>query len=890
MTKRRDGGSSGSRNPAAGAEAETFHFEGGSATRVGSHIFVETHADPELFQRRLDALRTQVTELEAAREATRDRLDGVLASADPLEVLALASAVYLYKDPETWRETEDTNFPTHIEFLALTTLGAQAHPPAVEVSSDADAEEASVPDETMVSDDEAPGRNVTRDDSQAGGDVRSSVDNTTAPADGDPSASDSGEAPWLSASYETYMATNRAIDAVRELFEQSTNLLHMRSILKVNEPGVDVGFEEFRRETLLQSLNIRGTAYAEHSAAVLEGCLGPFDAECKTILGFTAGEAWSLSDAANIVIVTRLDERLSTMFADYAIHEKTLKRLRHKRLLPDWIAELTPTQQKNWLKKRLQMEALKDALTLMTITPADLSAQTHRSADHDEALDPRVFPGHRPTLRVDETAAEAWLKTFTCPPAAYNQTFHRQPSGGHPLTQRPILEVSNGYLVPVPTALWEALRPVMEDALRDAGTRVWSRYDRHRATWVERTATERIAAALPGAKSWVGVDWSSDNDSSDLDGLVGADDFGARIQAKAGRISPPARRGAPSMAEDVQAVINDAAHQHSRLADALNAQTPAELGFDTDQAAALEAPLSVEIVVCLDDVTVWATQTHKLRRLVALPDTPQVPWVLSLTDLMAVTDLLEGAQLVHYITRRLRLEAEQRVETHDELDWVGNYIARGLFFDDIFERPDAPDVLRLTSFTGPFDTWYFSRAGVLRNPVPRPEQPMPADVRRLLRALARNRPPHWIIASLLILNGDNDVRERLVDAMRHTTTRARALGWSACTFVFDDYSVTLMVDQLNSGRPLRRRLRQHWEDKVDQHGRPNAVGIGLGADGRLVVELIEREHSLTVGHVLLARGNPGKPADLAEATGSDDAAGSADAGGSENTPNVGRSG
>jgi len=46
---------------------------------------------------------------------------------------------------------------------------------------------------------------------------------------------------------------------------------------------------------------------------------------------------------------------------------------------------------------------------------------------------------------------------------------------------------------------------------------------------------------------------------------------------------------------------------------------------------------------------------------------------------MAVTDVLQGAELVHYITRRLRLENEGRVPAHDELDWLGSYINDGLY-------------------------------------------------------------------------------------------------------------------------------------------------------------------------------------------------------------------
>ena len=59
-----------------------------------------------------------------------------------------------------------------------------------------------------------------------------------------------------------------------------------------------------------------------------------------------------------------------------------------------------------------------------------------------------------------------------------------------------------------------------------------------------------------------------------------------------------------------------------------------------------------------------------------------MPWVLSLTDLMAVTDLLQGAELVHYLLRRQRIERDGRIEAHDELDWVGHYLKEGLYFDD----------------------------------------------------------------------------------------------------------------------------------------------------------------------------------------------------------------
>lgn len=459
-------------------------------------------------------------------------------------------------------------------------------------------------------------------------------------------------------------------------------------------------------------------------------------------------------------------------------------------------------------------------------------------------------------MEVGQEAASAWFEALTCKPAAYEERFHRYPCGGHPLTRSPVLEVPGGFLVPSPTTVAEALRPLMEDKLRAGSAYVWGRYDRHRAAWVEKAATERIAAALPGSVSWTGVKWSAAEDDSDLDGLVGCDDFAARIQCKAGRISPPARRGAPSMAEDIQAVINDAAHQHARLADALADHTANAIGFTPEQAAAVNCPMTVEVVVCLDDVTVWSTETHKLRRLVSLPDAPQLPWVLSLTDLFAVTDVLQGPELVHYVMRRLRLEGEARVSAHDELDWLGNYINDGLYFDDHFDGDTAPDNLRLMSFTGQFDTWYFSRAGMTSHPVPRPQQPMPTELRQLIDRLGRDRPGHWLTAGLILLNGDNEVRDNVVELMAHTQERAAAVGWCTGTQVYPDYTLAISVNLHQSGPALTASMRDYWEATIREHGRPNAISIGLGADGRIVVDVHETDPSLTIGHVLMTRRSP----------------------------------
>ena len=531
------------------------------------------------------------------------------------------------------------------------------------------------------------------------------------------------------------------------------------------------------------------------------------------------------------VINPRVEPRLQAARISYQSRMKELKRLRRKGELPAEFVRLTPSEQRWVLQRKVLADTFRGSTSLALLTAADLVGKSG----------------------LGLTVCESWLDVMHCPPSEYIERYHAVPVGGHPITRKPLIKIDEGYLAPAPMCLLDALRPRMEDALRAASADAWERYEASRGRWVEEASTERLRDAFPGAKSWTAIEWRSPTDSSDLDGLVHCDDLALRIQCKAGRISPAARRGAPSMVEDIRATVSDAAQQHARLSRALSVNLPSGLGFDKQQSEVLATRLTIEVIVCLDDVTIWSTETHRLRHLVALPDAEQVPWVLSLTDLMAVTDLLSGAELAHFLTRRQRLEREGKVEAHDELDWVGHYIKDGLFFDFYFDRPDAPDVFSLLSYTEPIDTWYFSRAGLLSRPVPRPAQALPPGLSALLNRLERDRPRHWLTAAVLLLSGDDESRLRVQHFMEHTRDRASEVGWSNASQVFPSYGVTLWADARYSSTQLAAILSAYAEQKIADSGRPNWAVLGLANDGRIIVIVRETDNNNTLAHVLLRR-------------------------------------
>lgn len=637
---------------------------------------------------------------------------------------------------------------------------------------------------------------------------------------------------------EAARLTFDALETVRELFRLTSFLLVIESIkARRDRPGDTTG--EYALRARLESLAIRGVGYPEHLERILHGCLDPFDQRCREALGFTASDALVLTYGIADLLSDRVEPRWREAAAGRSELLRGLKKARRRRgrnvgkddpLYPRWLLDLPPPQARLHIGGLALSWLFADARSLALLTAEELAAR----------------------CSLEVPACEAFLSAFTCPRELFRPEHHGLPGGPHPLTTRPILQVEGGFILPVGSALIEAIRPRMEDLLRE-DARVWDRYVEVRSHWLESEAVHLLSSALPGSKAWQGLAWRSSVDGSDLDGLVAGDDIAIRIQCKAGRLTAPARRGAPQrMWRDIGELIEAAAKQHATLDAALKREGAASIGFSDEQSKALTRPLQFEAIVCLDDVVVWATETHKLREVGVLPADRHVPWVLSLMDLMVVVDILGGAELAHYLVRRQRLERDGRVAAHDELDWLGHYLAEGLYFDRHFEGSQAPGQVRLLSYTDAIDAWYFTRAGIREVPAPKPAQEIPSNLAWLVRRLERERPRHWVLAAVALLDGDQRSRNLWDDSIAHMRDRVAGAGWSNASQLFDKrLGVTLYVDMRTPWPAIRFRIADYCRKKAEEVDEANWVGVGEGANGGLQVILVERDPRMTLTAVFL---------------------------------------
>lgn len=164
------------------------------------------------------------------------------------------------------------------------------------------------------------------------------------------------------------------------------------------------------------------------------------------------------------------------------------------------------------------------------------------------------------------------------------------------------------------------------------------------------------------------------------------------------------------------------------------------------------------VTTTLDILSAFVIRTCDLVQ-TGLLSAGQLPWAVALPELEVICDLSEGAgQVVHYVSRRLDL-GRRDISASEELDWFGNYLHQGLFFDD--EDYGKYDGIQLGDFAASINAYYEALYDARLSPAPKPRQAMPAEIATLIRDLELYGPSGFVDAVVALLDGNGAARERL---------------------------------------------------------------------------------------------------------------------------------
>lgn len=497
-----------------------------------------------------------------------------------------------------------------------------------------------------------------------------------------------------------------------------------------------------------------------------------------------------------------------------------------------------------------------DAIRSLFEAPSRLHLVTAERLAQQSGLDPAVVAAvldifsFRPDGRSSQELVQAFCEA-------------RNPLAGKAILHCP----RRGYL-PLPGAIAsDEIRRTCEARLKE--TSAWTAYGRARDQAVEGLVTDIFDDMLQGRAtihrnlryrhSKEGHDLSPGSSSSGIapvteaDALVLVDGVAICIEVKAGGLRTRSRQGGVAQLQgDLAKTVQEAAEQADRLRSIiqLNGGLWLEGGTWLDLGDVREIHT---VVACLDDLGPLALATSELVQTGVLPQT-QLPWVVSVHDLLVFKEVLERPEhILTYIRRRTNRDAAMWITGTDELDILMWFVAGGFYFqpdpDRLFamhpnSKPPTAKQRRLYSeqgrthvgtFTDSLDAYFYFEDDISSRPAECPRrQSMEPRLQVVFDAMRVDGAPGWLRAAADIDGYSQEAQRRLalnIDA----TLRRSAPDGSFRTFTtggFDDTGRWIFIFAAGADTVTNReRLSRYLQAKKHQERADRALGVFLAPTG-----------------------------------------------------------
>jgi hypothetical protein len=400
----------------------------------------------------------------------------------------------------------------------------------------------------------------------------------------------------------------------------------------------------------------------------------------------------------------------------------------------------------------------------------------------------------------------------------------------NPIWNKLLIKVKDGiYCWPISNLFLHTSLELMESVFY-SNAELKERYEKRRSKFLEEEIETLFKASLPEALIHKNLVWHDQDGNKDYENdlLIIVDSFAVVIEAKAGKISAPSKRGAPDrLKREIEKLLVEPSRQASRFAKFLAANLQMVEMLDVSGEKVIVDLSSVK------QVLTWSITFDLFGSIGSrLPDFYYAGLIdskedlspsMSLADLEIVLDLLEtSSEKIHYLVRRYQFE-KNAIYHADEMDLLVFYLQTGF---NIGATEYGEYGLMLYGESQKLDPYYMRkfRAGDKNISKPRPRRTKWWN--DILLKLDNKKFPRWTEVGFILLNvsfEDQQKFENRVTALKKTVKR----DWIRRSHI---NTVVLF-----NGPPQRRDIIIGWAYKnVNKDERKNKMES-------IVAEAIEEE-------------------------------------------------
>jgi len=350
---------------------------------------------------------------------------------------------------------------------------------------------------------------------------------------------------------------------------------------------------------------------------------------------------------------------------------------------------------------------------------------------------------------------------------------------GNPVHEKPFIKTSNNTVF---SSLWSVMTHFSLGILENFCTQnevLGKKYNDARAAYLEDEVATLFKTAFPMAEIYAGSKWlGKDGKEYENDLLVIIDKFALVIEAKAGTVSSPAKRGAPDrLFKTLQELIEEPSEQALRFIDYLkdnrtNLSLKVKKG-PNNRFNASSLRYFIPLGVTLSHLGMMGSNLKQLINAgVTKKKIEELATSISLTDLQVVFDILPlAAEKIHYLQRRRELEANV-LYAGDELDLLAWYLDDGF---NLGKEEDRFGLYQMEMKSKELNNYVIGSAN--NEKVVKPELQKTKWWKDLLLRIEEKRLPTWLETSYVLLNIPIDAQQefkRLVDDMEDKMHRGVA--------------------------------------------------------------------------------------------------------------------
>ncbi len=520
-------------------------------------------------------------------------------------------------------------------------------------------------------------------------------------------------------------------DVVQDLWEAIINLVtayHQRKIAEITKDDLEVqtGIKLLQDWIRSNTQMVRNWGYFSQVRTISKEIYSHFNEMLDKKYGFNADNIIRLFQLLIKEIEDANSDRTQSLRKLHQLKNRNDLVLQYYELIGE------STEEANQFLEKIEKESIPcDSLFYMLLSHYDL-----RLPDIYE-FSPTKLSGK---IGMDEAKIKLILNTFSHEWGELEtyKTEHLYLS--NPVWKRPLIKIeANKYFCVFPQAFFSFVFPSLDGIVEKIDKSALS--DR-RAKYLETKIIEIINRRFPESNTVSGLKWKYDGTEYETDLITFIDSHAVIVEAKSGKISEPALRGAPDrLKKHIEEILVAPNIQSKRMKEKLEVLIS---NPEMDDKLRDKLPVNlknihkiIRVSISLEDFASIQSNISQLMETGWLPPDFEPCPTMTLADFETLFDFLEHpVQILHYLERRQEMERSLKY-MGDELDLMGLYI--GTLFNTGDIGPD--DNLVISEMSAPLDDYYNSRdAGV---DIPKPKPKISSLFYGIFEQLEKRQTPRW---------------------------------------------------------------------------------------------------------------------------------------------------